>query len=78
MSDHNTQTRKVALYLPIEHSRFLDQERVRLEEVTGKPWSPSEIIQLLIVQHKTRMEMKAERDPSSVGWMYRLAMEQAG
>jgi len=71
-------TRKVIINLPVEHSQFIDQERTRLQELVGKPFSPGEIIQLLIVQHKTRMEMKAEQDPDSVAWMYRALAEQTG
>ena len=70
-------TRKVIINLPVEHAQFIDQERTRLQQVVGKPFSSGEIIQLLIVQHQTRMQMKAELDPNSVGWMYRAMVEQA-
>lgn len=58
--------------LPIEYARFLDQERVRLQEKTGEAFSPSEIVQLLVMQHQTRMQLRAESDPGSVAWMYRV------
>ena len=58
--------------LPLEYARFLDQERVRLQEKTGEAFSSLEIVQLLIMQHQARIQMRAESDPGSVGWMYRV------
>ena len=76
--DDSKHTRKVVVHLPLEHARFLDQERNRLQSKVGKPFSTTEIVQLLIAQHKTRMEMRAENNPDSVAWMYRAMAEQTG
>ena len=72
------QTRKVIVYLPAEQSRFLDQEANRLWQKTGKKFSTTELLQVLIEQHRVKMEMRAEKDPNSVAWMYRSMARKTG
>jgi len=72
------QTRKIVLHLPARQARFLDQELTRLREKTGKRFTITELIQVLVEQHRTRMELKAEADPEGIAWMYRRLAERTG
>lgn len=64
-------TRKVTIHLSAAQAGFIDQERARLFQETGLKFTVSELVRVLIEQHKTRMDIKAEADPESVAWMYR-------
>lgn len=55
----------------MEQACFIDKERERLHELTDKPFSTSEFIQLLILHHQQKMMMKAIKDPDAVPWIYR-------
>lgn len=73
-----SKTRMLNVWLDIDDARFLDQERVRLQNEIGKPFSAADVIHILIAQHRTKMEMVAESNPDAVAWMYRNITQRAG
>ncbi len=65
--------RKSKFYLRIGHShaRFLSQEQKRLRTQYGIKLSHSEIVEVLIEQHKLRFMQVGDEDPDSLIWFYR-------
>lgn len=63
--------RKLSYNVTWDQAQFLEQECKRLEDVTGKRFSIGEVIQVLVEQHRVKMQMVADADPENVCWMHK-------
>lgn len=63
--------RRVALNITRDQASFLEQECKRLEDKIGKRFTVGELIQVLIEQHRVKMQMVSEADPENICWMHR-------
>lgn len=75
MGQPESQPRKVNVYLTREQSQLMDQELLRLRQERGLKVSANEFFQLLLEQHRLKIQMVACEDSDAVSWMHRLLAE---
>jgi hypothetical protein len=60
----------LVVQLTYEQSQLLQQEQLRLQQDYGIRLNASEIVQILIEEHRLRLQVVASEDSDARWWMY--------
>jgi len=66
------QPKELLVLMTCEQNRLLHQEQLRLRQEYGVRLSLSEVVQVLIEQHRLRLQVVASEDSDARWWMHQV------